>query len=267
MVSNLFSIEDKVVIITGAGRGIGREIALGMIRQGAIVYSIDLTFLERAKEDLEGHIINLECDITIPGQFEKICRKIYQKHKRIDVLVNNAGVTYTHRGSRAYPQKDWHKTITVNLTAAFICSQAVFQYMSKNRQGSIINITSLNAERGFPNNPAYVASKGGLKMLGKALARDWGRYNIRVNNLGPGYIRTAMTKKSYQNVLTRSIREANIMLGRWGSVNDLIGPCIFLASESSAYITGQDIYVDGGWLANGLPDIAHSDLQKKRLLR
>lgn len=252
MSPDLFSIKDKVVIITGAGRNIGKEIALGMAQRHSIVYAIDLAFSNNANESLKNHLIDLRCNITIPGQFEKVCRKIYQKHKKIDVLINNAGVTYTHKGT-AYPKKDWYKTININLTAAFICSQAVFQYMVKNRQGSIINVTSLNAERAFPNNPAYVASKGGLKMLGKALARDWGKHNIRVNNLGPGYIRTAMTENSYQNAKTRKAREANTMLGRWGLTKDLIGPCIFLASESSSYITGQDIYVDGGWLANGLP--------------
>jgi len=267
MHADLFSIKGKVVIITGAGRGIGREIALGMVQQHAWIYSVDLAFPANIKKNLKNRLINLQCDITNPDQFEKICQRIYKRHKKIDVLVNNAGVTYVKKGGGAYPQEDWDKTINVNLTAAFICSQIVFQYMLKNRQGSIINITSLNAERGFPNNPAYVASKGGLKMLGKALARDWGVYNIRVNNLGPGYIRTAMAENSYQNVKTRKAREINTMLGRWGSVHDLIGPCIFLASEASAYITGHDNYVDGGWLANGLPSITHPGPLRKRLQR
>jgi len=124
--------------------------------------------------------------------------------------------------------------------------------MKKNKSGSIINITSLNAELAFPNNPAYVASKGGLKMLSKALARDWGIYGIRVNNLGPGYIKTDMTEASFNNKTTRKEREERTMLGRWGEVDDLIGPCVFLASDASEYITGQDIYIDGGWLGKGL---------------
>ena len=113
--------------------------------------------------------------------------------------------------------------------------------MKKRKNGSIINITSINAELGFPNNPAYVASKGGLKMLGKSLARDWGKYGIRVNNLGPGYFKTLMNKKSWENPKTRKAR-----------IDELVGPCIFLASDASQYVTGQDIYVDGGWTANGL---------------
>jgi len=127
--------------------------------------------------------------------------------------------------------------------------------MIKNSKGVIINITSLNAEFAFPNNPAYVASKGGLKQLGKALARDWGRYGIRVNNLGPGYIKTEMTKQSFKDKKKKISRQNSTMLNRWGDMQDLLGPCIFLASDASSYITGQDLYVDGGWSANGL----HSD--------
>ena len=135
-----------------------------------------------------------------------------------------------------------------------MCSQIVAQTMKKRFIGSIINITSINAELGFPNNPAYVTSKGGLKMLTKSLARDFGKYGIRVNNLGPGYIVTEMTKKSYQNKKSRMIKQRHTLLGRWGDLTDLIGPCVFLASDASGYVTGQDIYVDGGWLANGLPE-------------
>ena len=144
------------------------------------------------------------------------------------------------------------ETIDVNLTGAFQFSQQVLKYMKKNHSGSIINITSINSEFGFPNNPAYVASKGGLKLLGKSLARDWGIYGIRVNNLGPGYIITDMTRKNYNNKKTRIARQKNTMLNRWGKPHDLLGPCIFLSSDASSYITGQDIYVDGGWSANGL---------------
>ena len=122
----------------------------------------------------------------------------------------------------------------------------------KKTGGSIINITSLNAELAFPNNPAYVAFKGGLKQLTKALALDLGQYNIRVNNIGPGYMKTDMTKKSWLNPKLRKARTSRILLNRWGEKEDIVGPCIFLASDASKYVTGHDLYVDGGWLANGL---------------
>ena len=122
--------------------------------------------------------------------------------------------------------------------------------MLKRRRGSIINITSINAELGFPRNPAYNASKGGLKMLGKAFAKDWSKFGIRTNNIGPGYIRTEMTSKRFTNKKYRLERQNQTLLGRWGETDDIIGPCIFLASDASSYITGQDLYVDGGWTIN-----------------
>jgi NAD(P)-dependent dehydrogenase (short-subunit alcohol dehydrogenase family) len=185
-------------------------------------------------------------------QFNKICEQIFKKHGKIDILINNAGMTFTKKDNEDYPIDKWEKTIKTNLTGAFMCSQTVIKFMKKQKNGSIINMTSINAEIGFPNNPAYIASKGGLKMLTKSFAKDYGKYGIRVNNLGPGYIKTDMTKKSFKNKKTRIAREKQTLLGKWGEASDLIGPCIFLSSDASKYVTGQDVYVDGGWLANGL---------------
>ena len=126
---------------------------------------------------------------------------------------------------------------------------SIFQKINK---GSIINITSLGAERAFPNNPSYIASKSGLKMLTKFYAKSLGRYGVRANNVGPGYIVTEMTKKAYFDLQTKQAREKHTFLGRWGKPEDLVGVCVFLASDASSYITGQDIYVDGGWNSNGL---------------
>lgn len=253
--NNLFSIKDKVIIVTGAGRGIGRYLAISMAQQSAIVFCVDLNFPETVPTDLEDNLFHLNCDITNSAKFKKICNGVFLKYKRIDVLVNCAGVSYSEqKPDRLYPEQKWLDTIKVNLTAAFTCSQAVIPYMMNQKKGTIINITSINAKLGFPRNPAYVSSKGGLKMLGKALAKDWGKFGIRVNNLGPGYILTDMTKKRYQNKKTRKARETRTLLGRWGQKQDLVGPCIFLASDASGYVTGQDLYVDGGWTANGLSE-------------
>ena len=123
--------------------------------------------------------------------------------------------------------------------------------MAKNKSGSIINITSLGAELGFPNNPSYQMSKAGLRQLTKALARDWGEFGIRANNIYPGYIKTAMTTKSFNDRKLNNQRSDNTLLKRWGEPEDLIGPALFLVSDASSYMTGTDIYVDGGWTANG----------------
>ena len=248
MLNEIFSIENKIIVVTGGGSGIGEKLSLELAKRGSIVYSIDKQFKKIKKSS---KINSKKCDIQNAIEFKKICDNIVKKHKKIDVLINNAGVSFPSKKIN-YSLNDWNKTIQVNLSAAFQCSQIILNYMKKRQSGSIINITSLNAELAFPKNPAYVASKGGLKMLTKALALDWGIYGIRVNNLGPGYIKTEMTKKSYSNKNLRLKRQSRTMLNRWGDVSDLIGPCIFLASDASKYVTGQDIYVDGGWTSSGL---------------
>ena len=249
---NLFSIKDKIVLISGAGRGIGRHLAHSMAKHSAFVYCIDKKFPKEVPKDVKKNMFNIKCDITKKKSIQTVCKDIFSKHKKIDVLINNAGITIPLRKDKLFYEKEnWIKTIDVNLTASFFCSQEVIKYMIRRKEGSIINITSLNAELAFPKNPSYVASKGGLKMVGKALAKDWGKFGIRVNNLGPGYIKTDMTKASYANRKTRLEREKQTLLQRWGTVDELVGPCIFLASDASKYITGQDIYVDGGWTANG----------------
>lgn len=249
---DLFSIKGKVVIITGAGNGIGKHIAKKMAEQSAYVYCISKLFENDIPKDLTNNLFNIKCNVKNKRKFQKICDEVFIKHKKIDVLINNAGVTYPQKEKSVYPLNKWLSTLEINLTAAFNCSQHVIKHMVKNKQGSIINITSINAELGFPNNPAYVASKGGLKMLGKALARDWGKFGIRVNSIGPGYIKTDPKKSSYKDLRKRVIRRKHTMLDRWGEPNDLVGPCIFFASNASKFITGQDLYVDGGWTANGL---------------
>ena len=249
---NIFSLKNKVVIITGAGRGIGQHLAEKIAESQAVVFAVDKKFTKKSSKNRK-NLSKIECDITDQNGFKKICDGIIKKKKRIDVLINNAGVSMANKDSgKIYAKNKWDETIRINLTAHFTCSQQVIQYMKKQKSGSIINITSINAELGFPRNPSYVASKGGLKMLGKALAKDWGRYGIRVNNLGPGYIRTDMTAKTYSNKKLREHRAKHTMLGRWGTKDDLVGPCIFLASDASKYVTGQDLYVDGGWITNSI---------------
>ena len=248
---NLFSIEGKVIIVTGAGRGIGYELATNLAKYSAIIYSLDKKFTKKIPKNLLSNIIEIKCDITNSKKIKQVFKKIFVKEKRIDVLINNAGVSFaSQKKNQAYSEKDWIQTINVNLTGSFYCSQEVIKYMLKQRNGSIINITSINAELGFPRNPAYNASKGGLKMLGKAFAKDWSKFGIRVNNIGPGYIKTEMTSKRFVNKKTRLERQNQTLVGRWGEPGDLIGPCIFLASDASRYMTGQDLYIDGGWIIN-----------------
>ncbi len=245
---DLFSVENKIVVITGGSRGIGNTLANEFAIRNSLVFILD----KKPPKNKKNNISYIKCDVTNNSQIQNACQNILKKNKKIHILINNAGITIPNTSDNDYSLQNWLKTLEVNLTGAFISAQTIGKIMKKQREGSIINITSINAEVGFPNNPAYVASKGGLKMLTKSLAKDYGKYGIRVNNLGPGYIKTDMTKSSYKNKKTRDAREKQTLLGKWGDVTDLVGPCIFLASDSSKYITGQDIYVDGGWLSNGL---------------
>jgi 2-deoxy-D-gluconate 3-dehydrogenase len=172
---------------------------------------------------------------------------------RIDILVNCAGITRPSP-SETYPDEDWAKTLEVNLTAIFRLCKLAAQDMIPRRSGVIVNFASIGAVLGFPNNPAYQASKGGLLQLTRALATDWAKYNIRVNTICPGYTRTAMTEKSYSDEKTKAARASRNMLNRWANPEEMVGPVIFLASDAASYVTGSELFVDGGWCNSGLTE-------------
>lgn len=244
MMNQMFDVSGRVVIVTGSNRGNGYAIASGVRKAGATIIRIDLSF----DNEMESH--DIELDLSDIAKIGGVVQEIENKYGRIDGLINNAGISLQSDD----PYSDdyaFNKTISVNLTAAFEMCKKVCPIMAKNKYGSVINITSLGAERGFPDNPAYQMSKGGLKQLTKALARDWAKFNIRANNICPGYIKTNMTEKSFNDKRKNAIRTNNTLMQRWGVPEDLVGPAVFLISDASSYITGTDLYVDGGWMANG----------------
>lgn len=251
---DLFRLTGKVALITGVSRGIGLALARGFLKMGAVVYG-NVRSLESQVNISRELGLGVERiflgDITDLSFQENMVSRIIRNHHQIDILVNNAGIT---RGnpSEDYLLADWHLTINTNLNAIFHLCILVGREMIKQNHGSIINITSIGSHLGFPENPAYAASKGGLRLLTKALARDWARYGIRVNNLCPGYIKTDMTAGSYHDPAKHEDRLNRMMIKRFGEPEDLIGPAIFLASDASGYITGTDLVVDGGWTACGL---------------
>lgn len=255
-IEQLFNLQGKTAVVTGAARGVGLALAEGLLRAGATALLVDVNREQldeaigplRSTHDVNAH--GLACDLSQPEEIKKLTGSIAAQFPRIDILVNNAGITLGHDVFE-YPLDDWEKTLSINLRAPFLLTQQIGQLM-RDEGGSVINITSINAELGFPSNPAYASAKGGLRQLTKALAVDLGKFGIRVNNIGPGYITTDMTAKSYGNSELRQQRTRRTILGRWGTPQDLVGLVIFLASDASSYITGQDMYVDGGWLAKGL---------------
>ena len=252
-IEHLFSLEGKVAIVTGASRGIGAAIAKGLSLAGAHV----IGFGRSLEPDLDRNPIsagNLEyriCDITNEKQLKSQMRQIYGQEKRLDILVNAAGVTLptNETDSKEEMLAKFDKMIHTNLRAAYSAAMEAVNFMDNS--GSIINITSINSMVGFPGNPGYVASKGGLCMLTKALAIDLANRNIRVNAIAPGYFRTAMTAHSYADTELRAKRLERMIIQRYGEPNEVVGAAIFLASEASSYVTGQDIYIDGGWTAKG----------------
>ena len=223
--------------------------------ESQILVDILKTQLSSTVKDFQNNNLKafeFNCDITKKNQILKLKKFVKDKFGKLDILINNAGVSFSDLTIN-YSEKSWDHTHEVNLKAPFILSQEFAKIMKNQKNGGvIINITSINAELAFPNNPAYQAFKGGLKQLTKAFALDFGKYGIRVNSIGPGYFKTQMTKKSWSDKKKREQRKEKTILKRWGVPEDLIGAVIFLSSNASSYITGQDLYVDGGWLTKGL---------------
>ena len=253
MPSSLFSLDGGVVIVTGASRGLGHAIAQGFLDHQARLVAVARSSSIRgafpgAPRD---RWLAVQADVTEPGAVARIRDAACERFDRIDVLVNNAGMTRPQ--DRPYEGDEvWDETLALNLKAPFLLSGAVAETMKRQGGGAIIHIASINAMMGFPGNPSYQASKGGLRQLSRAMARDWGQYNIRVNSICPGYFRTAMGARTYADPVLREERSSRTLLGRWGEPEELVGACIFLASSAASYVTGSDLMVDGGWTAKGL---------------
>lgn len=252
----LFNLKNKTALVTGASRGLGHACAAALLRAGAsvILVSANQQRLDEATSEFQAQGLPATshcCDLADKAQINALIESVRADPGRLDILVNAAGMSEGHPLFE-YPDELWERTLQVNLTAVFQLARGFAPLMAAQKSGSIINITSLNAERGFPGNPAYVASKGALKQLSKSLAVDLATHGIRVNSIGPGYFHTDMNSRSWNDPERREQRSNHTLLGRWGEPDDLAGAVIFLASAASAYVTGQDIYVDGGWLTKGL---------------
>ena len=240
----MISLKGKNCIVTGANRGIGKEICKTLMSSGASVVGIDLV-----NDDNKFPV--LLADITSRDELSSVCNTVKKMFDRVDVLVNCAGITRPSCHD-VYDFVDWRATLQVNLTAPFLLTNMLFPLLKESKSASVINITSLNSSLGFPNNPAYVSSKTGLLGLTRSLSVDWGSYNIRVNCVSPGYIKTKMTESSWGDKEHRDSRSSKTCLGRWGETKEIANTVVFLASDMSSYITGQMINVDGGWTAKGL---------------
>ena len=254
--NGLFDLKGKVSIVTGAARGIGRAVAEGLASVGVSVTLVDaladeLSRTEQTIAQAGGKCLGIHADLCKAEDLDRIVCRTVAAFGGVDILVNCAGITLP-APSEEYSDEDWARTLDVNLTAIFRLCKRVAKEMIPRRSGTIVNFSSIGGVLGFPNNPAYQASKGGVIQLTRALATDWARYNIRVNTICPGYTRTAMTEKSYNNPETQAARASRNMLNRWAQPEEMVGPVIFLASEAASYVTGNELMVDGGWCNAGL---------------
>lgn len=245
---DLFRLDGRVAIVTGASRGIGHAIACGLASAGAQVIGVGRSLVPQ--EPAAGFDYST-CDVTSVTSFSELVQRVFTQAGRIDILVNAAGITLPAQAAED-PSAAFRQTLECNLTSVFECCSAVIPCMLASGYGSIVNVTSIGSVLGFSGNPGYVASKGGLAAMTRALALDYGAQGIRINSLVPGYIRTAMTQASHTDPRRKQARAARTMLGRWGDPVELAGAAIFLASPASSYVTGSELFVDGGWTAKGL---------------
>jgi len=251
---DLFDVSGKKAIVTGAGRGIGKAIAVALAEAGADVVIAEIMFENAQKTSDEVKKLGrksfaIKTDVVKPGDVDQMVQKTLEEFGRIDILVNNAGVGLGFTPSQECEKEKWDKVVAVNLTGTFLCSQAVGREMIKQKSGKIINLASM---WGFISSPggqatAYNATKGGVVMLTKTLASEWAKYNICVNALAPGFIETDMSLEFFKRpeILKKMIDLTP--LRRPGQPEDLKGATIFLASDASNFVTGAIIAVDGGF--------------------
>ena len=241
-------LKDKVAVVTGASRGIGKSISLALAKQGARIVAVDITL--KGMDELLAEIkalgsegIAVEGNVTVAADTEKMIEQAVATYGRVDILVNNAGITRDGLLLRM-KDEDWDAVLTVNLKGAFLCSRAAAKVMTKQRSGRIINIASVVGQMGNAGQANYCASKAGLMGLTRSNARELAKRNITVNAVAPGFIVSDMTEALPEKV--KQEMAAQIPLERFGTADDIANAVVFLAADASQYITGQVLAVNGG---------------------
>jgi NAD(P)-dependent dehydrogenase (short-subunit alcohol dehydrogenase family) len=250
---SLFDLKGRTALITGGSRGLGRGMALALAASG-----VDVAVVSRTQSDLEvvaEEVRNLgrkglaiKADVSDEEQVEGMVSQVVEEFKRINILINAAGIVFI-KPTTEYPLEEWQRVMNVNLRGTFLCCKHVGKVMLKQGEGKIINISSVRGLQGRANDPSYPASKGAVNMLTKSLALEWARNNITVNAIAPTFIRTSISASLLDDQSWREWIVSRIPMGRTGEIWDLFGPMLFLASRASDFVTGQILYVDGGWIA------------------
>ena len=244
-----FDLTGKVCIVTGGGRGIGRGMAEGLYRHGATVVLTGrtLSVLEEAAAAMGDRAYGIACDVSKEAEVVALRDAVVARSGKIDVLVNNAGVNPIFKTIERTSLEEWQNIIDINLTGIFLCCKYLGGAIGEG--GSVINVSSVAGHAGLPRSVPYCGSKGGVEMMTKALALDWAKKGVRVNTLAPGWVDTDLT----HGLLEHDVHGKRLLdrtpLGRFARPIDMAGGVVFLASDASAFMTGQSLVIDGGWTA------------------
>ncbi len=250
-----FSLEGRTAAVTGASRGIGAALAVGLAEAGA-----DVALLGRTPDDMAETAAQVEacgrrslrvaCDVADTASIRDAWQAVADAGWAPSILINNAGFESV-APSTDVDEATWDRIVDTNLKGAFFCAQAFARtVLARSDTGSIVNVCSLTSGVGIPTAVPYTSSKSGLLGMTRALAAEWAPRGIRVNGIGPGYFRTAMTEGFYEDQGWQDAMLAKIPMGRFGRLDDLVGATVFLASDAAAYVTGQLLYIDGGYMAS-----------------
>ncbi len=248
-----FDLSNRVALVTGSSQGLGLAIAKGLGEAGArvILNGRDADKLEKAQREFEGQGIAAKIasfDVTERDAVVAAVAAVERDIGPIDILVNNAGIQ--RRAPLVdYPLETWREILKANLDSVFFVAQAVGAHMVRRQRGKIINICSVQSELGRPSIVPYTATKGAVKMMTKGMCAEWGKHNIQVNGIGPGYFKTPLNQALVDDPQFSAWLCARTPAGRWGDVEELMGAAIFLASDASNFVNGHILYVDGGMTA------------------
>ncbi|MCC7423364.1 MAG: glucose 1-dehydrogenase [Planctomycetaceae bacterium] len=250
MSDSLFSLSGKITLVSGGSRGIGRELAKGFAERGAKVVITgrkEETLRETAQQlsTAENEVTYIVCDVAKPDDIPPLVETMVSRHGRIDVLLNVAGVNQRKKLEN-FTEAEFDAILDINLKGAFLLAQAVGRQMIAQKSGAMVHIDSLNTYAPLKGVVPYAMSKAGVSMMTRGMAMEWGPHNVRVNAIAPGFILTDLNRKLWSQPTMQTWGHANTPLGRLGSVQDLVGTAVFLASDASAFMTGQVLYVDGG---------------------
>ena len=235
--ATLFGLDGRVAVVTGASSGIGRRIAEGLAEAGARVVGV-------ARREGPGETVT--ADLAATEDWGALAARVSQPFGPPTILVNAAGVNH-REAPGAITQANWDDTLRLNLSVPFFLARALLA--RSDGEAAILNIASLQSSRAFPNGMAYGASKGGVTQLTRAMAEAWGRRGVRANAIAPGFFPTALTRAVFTDEALAARHAAQTCLGRNGTLDDLVGPAVFLCSPAARYVTGQVLYVDGGYTA------------------